>query len=215
VLLGVACFGLAPELVEQVGWRTGLLLFSAGYGILFLLDRFAWPVCPSCAPGHDHSGCPKELHGFAGPLVGAAALHSMLDGWSIATVQSVMPLGLRVAVPIAVALHKIPEGIALGGILRASVKSRRAAIGWCALAEGATLVGGVLGLAMSPSVGSGWITYPLGITAGWLTYLGSHAVHEEWKSRGARPAFLSALAGMAGAAAIQRGAEALLRTTPQ
>jgi zinc transporter ZupT len=82
---------------------------------------------------------------------------------------------------------------------------------WCALAEGATLLGGVLGLAMSPHLGAQWILYPLGITAGWLFYLGHHAVHEEWKRRGAAPAFLSALAGMAGAAIIQRGAEALFQ----
>jgi len=62
---------------------------------------------------------------------------------------------------------------------------------------------------MAPHLGTRWITYPLGITAGWLFYLGYHAVHEEWRSRGARPAFVSALAGIAGAAAIQRGAEAL------
>ena len=84
-------------------------------------------------------------------------------------------------------------------------------MGWCALAEGATLLGGALGLTMAPHLGTRWIMYPLGITAGWLFYLGYHAVHEEWKRRGAAPAFLSALAGMVGAAIIQRGAEALFQ----
>jgi zinc transporter ZupT len=126
-------------------------------------------------------------------------------------VQLTVPLGLRVAVPLAVALHKLPEGIALGGILRAAVKRRAAALGWCMLAEGTTLAGGVLGLAMAPHMGTGWITYPLGIAAGWLFYLGFHAVHEEWTRRGAGPAFASALAGVVGAAVIQRGAEALFR----
>jgi zinc transporter ZupT len=82
---------------------------------------------------------------------------------------------------------------------------------WCVLAEGTTLVGGVAGLLMAPHLGTAWIMYPLGLTAGWLFYLGYHAVHEEWKRRGAAPAFLSALAGVAAAAVIQRGAEALFR----
>jgi zinc transporter ZupT len=151
------------------------------------------------------------LHGFAAPLLAAAALHSFLDGWSIATVQLTVPLGLRVAVPLAVALHKVPEGMALGGILRASMKSRSAALGWAILAEGVTLVGGVLGLAMGPHLGSEWITYPLGIAAGWLFYLGYHAVHEEVRRRGARAAFVSSLSGVAGAAMVQRGVEALFR----
>ena len=211
VLLGVALFGLLPELAEEAGWAATGLLFLAGYGLLLVVNRFVYRVCPTCAHDHDHAHCTSELHGFAGPLIAASALHAFLDGWAIATVQSGATLGLRVAVPLAVTLHKLPEGIALGGILRASMGNRAGAMGWCALAEGATVAGGVLGLVMSPHLGSQWILYPLGITAGWLFYLGHHAVHEEWKRRGALAASVSALVGMVGAAIIQRGAEALFQ----
>jgi len=211
VLLGVALFGLMPELAGELGWMVGLPLFTTGYLLLFLTDRLIYPVCPTCSHDHDHQACATELHGFAGPLIAAMALHSFLDGWSIVAVQLAAPLGLRVAVPLAIALHKVPEGIALGGILRAALKTRGPALAWCAVAEGSTLAGGVLGLVLAPRLGTHWITYPLGITAGWLVYLGYHAIHEEWKRGGARPAFVSALAGMAGAAVIQRGAEALFR----
>jgi len=211
VLLGVALFGLLPELALESGWPVSAALFLVGYGLLFVVNRYVYPVCPTCAHDHDHNACATELHGFAGPLIAAAALHCFLDGWSVATVQSSATLGLRVAVPLAVALHKLPEGIALGGILSASVKSRGAAMFWCVLAEGTTVAGGALGLTLAAHLGTEWTMYPLGITAGWLCYLGYHAVHEEWKRRGAAPAFASALAGVAGAAAIQRGVEALFR----
>jgi zinc transporter ZupT len=211
VLLGVAVFGLMPELAIEIGWPVSLLLFAVGYGLLLGVNRFVYPVCPTCAHDHDHNACSTELHGFAVPLLAAAAIHSFLDGWSIATVQLTVPLGLRVAVPLAVALHKVPEGIALGGILRAAVGNRARALAWASMAEGTTLLGGVLGLMMAPRLGTEWITYPLGITAGWLFYLGYHAVHEEWKRRGARAAAISAAAGVAGAAVIQQGAEMLFR----
>jgi zinc transporter ZupT len=211
VLLGVALFGLMPELAVEIGWPMSLLLFAAGYGLLLAINHFVYKVCPTCAHDHDHNTCSTALHGFAGPLIAAAAFHSFLDGWSIATVQLSVPLGLRVAVPLAVALHKAPEGIALGGILRAAVANRATALGWATLAEATTLLGGVLGLTMAPRLGTSWITYPLGITSGWLCYLGYHALHEEWKRRGPRVAALSAAAGVAGAAAVQQGAEALFR----
>jgi zinc transporter ZupT len=211
VLLGVAAFGLIPELVHEIGWGPALTLALAGYGLLLSINRWVYPVCPTCSHDHDHNSCSTELHGFAAPLIGAAALHSFLDGWSVATVQLAAPLGLRVAVPIAVALHKAPEGIAIGAILRVSVKSRAAALAWSAVAEGTTLLGGVAGLRLGPQAGSAWITYPLGIAAGWICYLGYHAVHEEARRRGLRPALLSALCGVAAAALVQRGAEALLR----
>jgi len=211
LLLGVALFGLVPELAGELGWPLSLPLFAAGYGALLLTDRYVYPVCPTCSHDHDHNACATELHGFAGPLILAMAAHSFLDGWSIATVQLAAPLGLRVAVPLAITLHKLPEGIALGGILLAAMPWRAKALAWCLLAEGATLAGGALGVVLGPRLGTRWITYPLAITAGWLLYLGYHAIHEEWKRRGARPAFVSAVTGMAGAAVIQRGAEVLFR----
>lgn len=211
VLIGVALFGLVPELAGEIGWPISIALFAAGYGVLLLVNRYVYRVCPTCSHDHDHNACKQELHGFAGPLIAAAALHSFLDGWSIATVQLAVPLGLRVAVPLAVALHKIPEGLALGGILRASIRSRATATGWAIVAEGATLLGGALGLIAGPHLGSQWITYPLGIAAGWLFYLGYHAVHEETKRRGPQAAGIAAVAGLAGAAVLMRGVEALVR----
>ena len=101
--------------------------------------------------------------------------------------------------------------MAPGGILSAAVRNRGTAMGWCVVAEGSTLLGGVAGLLAASHLGTRWIMYPLGLTAGWLAYLGCDAVHEEWKRRGPVLTILSAAAGLAGAAAIQRGAEALFR----
>jgi zinc transporter ZupT len=210
VLLGVAVFGLLPELAEEAGTVGCLLLAAAGYVLLRVISRF-YPVCPTCSHNHDHGHCDSELHGFAMPLIAAAAIHSFLDGWMIATSQLAAPLGLRFAVPVAIGLHKVPEGVALGGILRASLKSRAAALGWCIVAEGTTLLGGLAGLWMAPYLGTQWVIVPLGLACGWLIFLGWHAIHEEWKQRGARPAFVSAGVGAVGAAILQRGAEILFR----
>jgi zinc transporter ZupT len=220
VLLGVALFGLLPELAVEAGWPVSLLLFGGGYGLLIVVDQYMYPVCPTCAHSHDHSSCASELHGFAAPLLAAAAIHSFLDGWSMALAQVAgaqtaarhgLSLGLNLAVPLAVTLHKIPEGIALGGIVRAAVGSRMHALAGCILAEGCTIIGAGIGLSLAPRLGAAWIVYPLGITAGWIFYLGFHAIHEEWKRRGAAPAFVSALTGLAGAAMMQRGAESWFR----
>jgi len=204
VLLGVALFFLLPELIADSGWLTSVVLFAAGYLVLFVVNRYAYPVCPTCSHDHDHNACATVLHGFAAPLITASAMHSFLDGWSIATAGESVAAGIRLAVPFAIAIHKVPEGIALGGILRVSMRSRLATFGWCALAQGFTLVGGGVGLALAPWLGTNWITYPLGVAGGCFFYLGFHAVHEEWKRRGPVPAFMPALTGAAGAAFLQR-----------
>jgi zinc transporter ZupT len=211
VLLGVALFGLFPEMAEALGWTASLLLFALGYGLLFGINRYAYPVCPSCSHDHNHDACSTVLHGFATPLVAATAMHAFLDGWSMAAVQAVAPVGIRVTMPLAVSLHKIPEGIALGSILWASMQSRPAALLWCVAAESCTVLGGGVGLALAPRLGSVWVLYPLAVAGGCFFFLGLHAVHEEWKRRGAMPAFMPAVTGAAGVAALQQGVHALLR----
>jgi zinc transporter ZupT len=211
VLLGVALFGLFPEMAAELGWPASMLLFAAGYGVLFIVNRYAYPVCPSCSHDHDHNSCTTVLHGFAVPLVAATAVHAFLDGWSMATVQAVAGMYVRVTVPLAVGLHKIPEGMALGAILWASMRSRPAAFAWCVAAESCTLLGGAVGLVLAPKLGAVWILYPLAVAGGCFFFLGFHAIHEEWKRRGPLPAMMPALTGAAGAAALQQGVHALFR----
>ena len=211
VLLGVVLFGLAPELVGEIGWPAAAVFFALGYGLLFLTNRFVAPVCPTCAHSHAHESCETALHGFAAPLIGAIMLHAFFDGWSVAAAQLSAERGVRLAVAMAIMLHKIPEGLALGAMVRASLTSRSTALFWSVFAESATLLGGVLALVIAPGLGARWISYPLALAAGWLAYLGAHAVHEEWKRRGPAAACATALAGAAGAAALQQGVEAWFR----
>jgi len=211
LLLGVVLVGLLPELVEEIGWKITAVFFAGGYGLLLWISGHVAPVCPTCSHDHNHETCHEVLHGFAAPLIGASMLHSFFDGWSISTVQMASDHGIQLAVALAVALHKIPEGMALGAIVRASVASRTTALLWSIAVEAVTMLGGLLGLAIAPRLGTAWIAYPLALAAGWLFYLGAHAVHEEWKRRGALAAGATALSGALGAAIMQRGVQAWFR----
>ncbi len=151
------------------------------------------------------------LHGFAGPLIAATALHSFLDGWNIAAAQAGGGTDLRITIPVAIMLHKIPEGVALGALMLASVPSRWSALGWCVAAESLTIMGASAGLAITPVLGSRWMGYPLAVAGGFFVYLGLHAVHQEWRKRGAFPALVPAVTGVLGAAGIQQGVHVLLR----
>jgi zinc and cadmium transporter len=209
LLIGVAVFGLIPELIVDIGWVRGLLLVAVGYGLLKTLDRFAFPVCPSCSHDHSHEGCDEPLHGFAGPLLTATAIHAFVDGWGLVAVQiGTRSPGADTAFATALLLHKIPEGLALGTILRASVKRVSTAFALCVLVEASTIVGGATGFWLTPA---DWVSYPLAIAGGTFLFLGVHAVDSDWKRRGARPAFIPAIAGAAGAALLQQGLRMVVR----
>jgi len=182
-------------MVVFFNWINALAWFSAGYALLLTIDRWVYPVCPACSHPHDHDHCAATLHGFAPPLLIAAALHSALDGWSVSSANGAASLGTPFLA--AIAIHKIPEGLALGVIMRAAIDSRRAALGWCAAAEAATLLGAGSEMVLAPYLGPGVLHALLALAGGTFLYLGGHAVHGEFRRRGLTTIVYPALAGIA------------------
>lgn len=182
LLLAVSLFGLLPELAAEIGWLRGVPIFLAGYGLLFLIDRQTQTVCPACSEthGHTHMDCEAALHGFTIPLACAAAAHAFLDGWGLSSVTAAAPASIQVAFPAAVLLHKLPEGLALGAMMKASTRTRAHALAWATAAESATLLGAFAGVALTPHLGTAWTNYPLALAGGSFLYLGYHALHIGW-----------------------------------
>ena len=205
LLIGMSAFGVWPETAERLGIGGGLAVILAGFALLWFVDRYVHPVCPSCSHGHDHGSCSVALHGFALPLVAAAMLHSFMDGLAVAASRREGEQGLAWGVFLAVAIHKIPEGLAYGTILRAALRSRVSALALCALTQIPTVAGGVLESQVSSTLGEGWMLYPLALAGGSFLYLGFHAVHGEFRRRGAFPALGPALTGAVGAAIFLQG----------
>jgi zinc transporter ZupT len=202
VLIGVAVFWVLPEMAEFLKWPGALAWITAGFALLWVIDRLVYPVCPACSHPHHHERCSAALHGFAPPLLLAAALHSALDGWSVMAAGSgTAPLGASFG--LAIAIHKIPEGLALGVIVRAALDSRNAALGWCGLAEAATLAGAALEIGLAPYLSPYALHVLLAVAGGSFLYLGAHAVHGEWRRSGMRPTFVPALTGVAGPSVLR------------
>ena len=199
-LLGVGLFWVLPEMASTLSWTGALLWLASGCLLLGLVDRYVYPVCPACSPAHDHHHCSTTLHGFATPLLIASAVHASLDGWNVAASQSEPSLGLGFLAAIAV--HKIPEGLALGVIARAALRSRGSAMLWCGLAQGATLAGAMAEGVLAPYLSQQVLHGLLALAGGSFLYLGWHAVHGEFRRRGASPALIPALTGVAGSSVL-------------
>ncbi len=204
LLMGISIFWALPELSDRIGWGAGCGWIAAGFLLLWVIDRYVYPLCPTCSHTHDHEACATRLHGFATPLIVAAALHSVVDGWGAAASRGSGSDGLGLAFLLGIGIHKVPEGLALGVILRAALHSKMGAIGWAALAQGGTLAGGIMEALIAPRTEPSVLWAMLAVASGGFFYLGFHAVHAEWKRRGS-PAFAPALTGAAGAAVIQQG----------
>lgn len=182
LLIAVALAGVLPELTGMMGWPAAVLAFCAALACVWVFDRFVHPVCPACSHSHDHAGCVTRLHGFAGPLLVAMAVHNVFDGWMLSMADAQIA---GHALSIGVIAHKIPECFAFGAILAAALRSRFVALWSAVLTQLVTGIGVGLHWAVSPVVGPLWIGALLALGGGVFFYLGVHAVHGEWKRRSA------------------------------
>ena len=159
LLFAIALFMVIPEVARSLGWALAFGLALMVSGGLALVDRLLH-------------------HTLVGPLLVATAVHSFLDGWSVRALS--VQAFASIAVPLGLALHKFPEGLALGLIARRSMSS----IGWALAAsagvESLTLIGAVVEPAVSRSgaarFGPWWTAVVLAIVAGSFLFLGFHSL---------------------------------------
>jgi hypothetical protein len=183
LLLGIAAFILIPEIAEELGWTGSLGLAFGVFIVLTGLDRALM-----------HGGYSLR-EGVAAPLIAVTAIHSFLDGWSVRA-AAIGPV-VNIAVPLGLALHKIPEGLALGWITKRRYSSTQRAI-WCGCAaEFLTLAGAYseprLQRAGVHHFGFWWPAFVLAGIAGTFFFLGMHALWPVRQERGVLVVFLATL----------------------
>lgn len=194
LLFGLSLFWLVPEVAESAGQTPAWLLAIGVCGFLILLDRMLL-----------HGG---QMHGhIIGPLLAATAIHSFVDGWSVRAI-AINPLA-NLAVALGLALHKAPEGLAVGWISRRSIPSL-----WRAMAAGMavelmTLAGAIVEPSASRSglaaFGPWWSSTVLSIIAGSFLFLGIHAVLPNRRRFSVVGTFLGALVLVACASLARAG----------
>jgi zinc transporter ZupT len=203
MLVGIALFWILPEIAQHDGWPTAITGLAAGFMLLWLTDHYIYPVCPTCSHTHEHGNCHEVLHGFAVPLLMASGLHSFFDGWSLAVSEQKGLEDLKSAFLVGIAVHKLPEGLALGALLAAALGVARRAFLGAAAAQMMMVAGGGVAVVLAPHLGASWALGFLSVAAGAFVYLGYHAIDSEYQRRGIATSVMPALTGAAGAAALR------------
>jgi zinc transporter ZupT len=130
-------------------------------------------------------------------VVIALGLHSTLDGLALALGKETELLGgMDASLLLAICIHKIPEGLALGALLLASGLTRFKALTWVAAVESTTLLGGALGLWVMPHVSGLWMDLVLAHVGGGFLFLAFHAVFGELVKHGKSIVLVSFSAGI-------------------
>jgi zinc transporter ZupT len=166
LLFGISVFWLVPEIAAESGWMPAWGLTIAACVALALVDEMFL-----------HSRRPSANVAL-GPILAATAVHSFVDGWSVRALATFRMAGI--AAPLGLALHKIPEGLAIGWIARQNVKTHWKAAAAAAGVELLTVVGALLEPYANRSgfaaFGAWWTSGVIAVIAGSFLFLGVHAL---------------------------------------
>jgi zinc transporter ZupT len=166
-ILALVFLELVPESLRAVGSIAPLLMLG-GYAFLHFFEH--------TVVGHLHFG--EETHDevmlsrmASLTTVGGLIIHAFFDGFAIsAGMQFNFFLGLLIF--IAVALHKIPEGLTVATVMLAARLPRKTAL-TASITVGAATFLGVLSVFLLANIDSKVVGMAFAFSAGIATYVGA------------------------------------------
>lgn len=177
-LLGVAVFGIVPECLEAVRWWQFILAAATGYFLFALISKYIFHICPACAASHCDEAMTHRFHEIAMPMMFALAIHCSADGLALtAGNEEAGALGFSIA--LAICVHKLPEGVALGSLLLGAGLARGRMLWLVAAVQSMTILGGIIGWLVLRQVPEFWVALVLAHAGGGFFYLATHAIAGE------------------------------------
>lgn len=177
-LLGVTLFTIVPEAWAAMAWWKLLVALLSGYAVFFLISKYVFHVCPACAASHFDEATTHRFSEIASVLIIALGVHSTLDGVALAAGHE-MHGRTDLTVLLAVCVHKVPEGLALGALLLGAGYKCGPAILWVAAVESTTVLGGLAGILWLRGAAPFWLDAVLAHAGGGFIFLATHAVFGE------------------------------------
>jgi ZIP family zinc transporter/zinc and cadmium transporter len=181
-LLGVTVFGILPESFEALRWWQLLPALGSGYVLFFLITKYVYHVCPACAASHFDEATTHRFSEIAAAMTLALAIHCTVDGLAIAAGQEAHQAHTEsgrivgVSIVVAICVHKVPEGLALGALLLGAGWKRRGIVLQVMAVEATTLLGGVAGMLFLRRISDFWLGAALAHAGGGFLYLAAHAI---------------------------------------
>lgn len=187
-LLGVTLFAILPETLQTLPWWAVLVALGSGYALFSIISKYVYHVCPACAASHFDEATMHRFSEIASAMMIALAIHCTADGVALAAgheAQASQGVGgrtLDASLIMAICVHKVPEGLALGALLLGAGLRPGGVLAWVAAVESTTLLGGVLGWFLFARVSQAWLDAVVAHVGGGFLFLAAHAVLGEiWK----------------------------------
>ena len=184
-LLGVTVFAIVPESLEALRWWGVVLALGSGYALFYFISKYVYHVCPACAASHFDEAASHHFGEIAAAMM--LALYTsggtaLTDGLALAAgheAEASHGSGGRVldfSLIMAVCVHKVPEGLALGALLLGAGFNRRQTLIRVAAVESTTILGGIVGWLFFQHIAPFWLDAVVAHVGGGFLFLSVHAV---------------------------------------
>jgi zinc transporter ZupT len=184
-LLGVTIFAILPESLVALRWWGVFLAMGSGYAVFLVVSKYIYHICPACAASHFDEAAAHHFSEIAAAMMLALAIHCTADGLALAAGHeaevSHAPGGrvLDFSLIMAICVHKVPEGLALGALLLGAGFNRAQTLMRVAAVESTTVLGAVLGWAFLHHISTFWLGATVAHVGGGFLFLAVHAVFGE------------------------------------
>ena len=197
-LLGVTLVSIFPEALRlDPGWLV-IIGAATGYALFFFVSKYVHHVCPACAASHFDADAARHFSDIAVALIAALTIHSTSDGITLGIGREIhSSSAAQWSLFLAICVHKLPEGLALGSLLVGAGFSRSATFGWVAATEATTLLGGAIGYFLLSRTSTQWLGLVMAHVGGGFLFLAAHAILGELLRHGKQLVITSFLIGIA------------------
>jgi len=170
VLLAVTVFDILPDAKGLLSWPIFLIATTSGYAVFWILGKFVYHVCPSCAISAFDETTTRSLGQSVILLMIALGVHCTMDGVAVVVGDDITGR-LNVGVMFGVTFHKLPEGLALGLLLLGAGYTRKTAMLWVLAIELTTEIGGLVGVLALQHASLFWLGAVFANAGGGFIYL--------------------------------------------
>lgn len=172
VMVYVSFMDLLPEATGRIDLPIAVGAFFAGIVVVALIDRLVPEDINPHEPGTTEGDRRRERMMKTGVLTGGALMiHNFPEGF-VTFLSALEDPHIAVPIAVAIAIHNIPEGVAVAVPLRTALNSRKKAFWWATVSGLAEPVGAFIGfLFLMPFLGDTTLGVCFAAIAGVMVFI--------------------------------------------
>ncbi|MGE5679893.1 MAG: ZIP family metal transporter [Bacillota bacterium] len=194
-LFGAAAFSILPEAVEVLNFIELAVGLVSGYLLFWLISKYYFHVCPACSASHFDEQTTKRFSEIVLLMITALSFHSFFDGVALTNGGTHLHAEAN-SIFFAIAVHKIPEGLALASLMLGAAYSRKKILTYVVLVELTTVLGALAGVFLiKADISASVFGIIMAHIAGGFIFLAFHAIMGEMLKNHTRLVLTSFITG--------------------